>query len=105
MGDLRNYTIGDTFARYKPMTGFNAWYPMGYASFGLPAEAGLIKMGIHPMILLEPILQELKGNKNALALVMTGDGKFHQLKKSIILGISGFSLKCLKKGLLIETFC
>lgn len=68
MGHARNYTIGDVYARFKRMNGFNVLYPMGYDSFGLPAENAAIKAKSHPRIFTEDAIKSFIKQQKELGL-------------------------------------
>ena len=60
MGHIRNYTYIDLITRYRLMQGYNVLPPMGWDSFGLPAENAAIKTGIHPRINVEDQITKMK---------------------------------------------
>ena len=68
MGHMRNYSIGDSMARYKRMKGFNVLYPMGWDSFGLPAENAAIKRDISPKEWTEKCISDMKDQMSSLGL-------------------------------------
>lgn len=60
MGHVRNYSIGDVVARFQTMRGYNVLHPMGFDSFGLPAENAAIKHGIHPAVWTKDNIAEME---------------------------------------------
>jgi leucyl-tRNA synthetase len=68
MGHARNYCIGDSYARFKRMQGFNVLYPMGYDSFGLPAENAAIQAKSHPKIFTEKAIKNFINQQKELGL-------------------------------------
>ncbi len=68
MGHLRNYSIGDVYARYKRKNGYNVLYPMGFDAFGLPAENAAILKGIHPRVWTLECIQMMMEQQKRLGL-------------------------------------
>lgn len=70
MGHVRNYSIGDVVARFKNMQGYNVLHPMGFDSFGLPAENAAIKHGVAPDIWTWDNIHEMEEQLSELGLFL-----------------------------------
>ena len=68
MGHVRNYSVGDAVAWYKRLKGFNVLHPIGWDSFGQPAEDAAIKRGVNPREWTEENIKAMRGQLERLGL-------------------------------------
>ena len=105
MGHVRNYSIGDVVARFKKMEGYNVLHPMGWDSFGLPAENAAIKHGVHPHKWTMANIEDMKGQLKLLGLsydwereVATSTPEYYRFTQEIFLKFLEAGLAYKKKS-------
>ena len=99
MGHAFNYTIGDVYARFKRMRGFNVLYPMGYDSFGLPAENAAIKAKSHPKKFTDEAVANFVRQQKELGLSYDWSRIIKTCEPEYYKWNQYFFLKFLEKGL------
>ncbi|MHA2120299.1 MAG: class I tRNA ligase family protein, partial [Promethearchaeota archaeon] len=99
MGHLRNYTIGDCYARFKRMNKFNVLYPMGYDSFGMPAENAAIDHGVNPEEWTDNNIDTMKKQQKRIGLSYDWTREIYSHNPSYYKWDQWFFLKMLEKGL------
>ena len=73
MGHVRNYTIGDVLSRFKTQKGFNVLHPMGWDSFGMPAENAAKQNNLNPKDWTESNIKTMKSQLKQLGLSIDWD--------------------------------
>ena len=76
MGHVRNYCLGDAFARHFRKNGFNVLHPIGWDSFGMPAENAAIKNKLHPKKWTYENIDYMRKELNALGLSFSNTREF-----------------------------
>lgn len=99
MGHLRNYTIGDCFARFKRMNGFNVLYPMGYDSFGMPAENAAIDHGANPEEWTNKNINTMKNQQKRIGLSYDWTREIYSHNQNYYKWDQWFFLKMFEKNL------
>ncbi|MBE6030360.1 MAG: leucine--tRNA ligase [Clostridiales bacterium] len=99
MGHVRNYSIGDVVARFKHMSGFNVLHPMGYDSFGLPAENAAIKHGVAPADWTFPNIAEMTDQLKRMGLSYDWDREVETCTPEYYKWMQWIFIQFYKKGL------
>lgn len=99
MGHVRNYSIGDALAWYKRLKGFNVLHPIGWDSFGQPAEDAAIKRGVNPRDWTEENIAHMTGQLKRLGLSYDWSREMAAHRPDYYKFDQWFFLKMLEKGL------
>ncbi len=104
MGHVRNYLLGDVYARYYRMLGFDVVHPMGWDAFGLPAENAAIKDGVHPATRTAENIESFKAEIKRLGYSYDWDLEVNTSHPEYYRWNQWFFLKMLEKGLVYRRF-
>src|SRR5271157_6572213 len=99
MGHVRNYTIGDVVARYKRMNGYNVLHPMGWDSFGMPAENAAIDNKIHPATWTNQNIAYMKKQLKEMGFSYDWDRELSTCEPEYYRWNQWFFLQMLERGL------
>src|SRR5258707_1444274 len=99
MGHVRNYAIGDALAWYKRLRGFNVLHPIGWDSFGQPAEQAAIKRGIQPREWTEENIAHMRGQMQRLGVSYDWRREIAAHRPDYYKWDQWFFLKMLERGL------
>src|SRR6185312_4993160 len=99
MGHVRNYSIGDALAWYKRLQGFNVLHPIGWDSFGQPAEQAAIKRGINPRTWTEENIVHMRGQLQRLGISYDWSREIAAHRPDFYKWDQWFFLKMLERGL------
>ncbi|MBV9215317.1 MAG: leucine--tRNA ligase, partial [Acidobacteria bacterium] len=99
MGHVRNYSAGDALAWYKRLRGFNVLHPIGWDSFGQPAEDAAIKRGVNPRQWTEDNIEVMRGQLQRLGLSYDWRRQMYAHRPEYYKFDQWFFLKMLEKGL------